>query len=87
MKTHRTNCVYLFFKETICFRVANVLPYLFLEIIIGICHQVWFYDYVKVKGFGFRINGTNEHVMIFGNYSLNRRSIPGYIKSRYLWAV
>ena len=34
---------------------------------------------VKVKGHGFRIYGTNEYVAIFGSYSVNRRSIPGYI--------
>ena len=31
--------------------------------------------------------GTNEYVMIFGSYSVNRRSIPGYIKSRYLRTI
>ena len=25
--------------------------------------------------------------MIFSSYSVNRRSIPGYIKSRYLMAI
>ena len=40
-----------------------------------------------VKGHGFRIYGTNEYLMIFGSYSVNRRSITGYIKSRYLRAI
>ena len=44
-------------------------------------------ELVKVKGDGFRIYGTNEYVMIFGSYSVNRRSMPGYIKNRYLKAV
>ena len=42
---------------------------------------------VKVKGFSFRIHGTNHYVMIFGRYSVNIRSKPVHIERRYFTAI
>ena len=40
-----------------------------------------------VKGHGFRIYETNDYVMIFGCYSVNRRSKHVYIESRYITGI
>ena len=55
--------------------------------------QKWFLSFflltfkVNVKGHGFRMHGADDYVMICCRYSVNRRSKPGYIGSRYLTAI